>query len=450
MSKKTVRFSPERPPDYTMSEIIKEIRRVILDECKGSVPSQTRFLQLARFSLRTIKTRFGTYELAIQKAGFVYKSVRAKYTPECVTANLCEVLSQNDGYCFTYAFYKKHGGSFSFQTIKSILNTPKWAGVMKIIGAKQQPYIVRTTARAQRRKAFAKLTESEMLSEIKRVWKVVGRRPTYTEFRDKSQFGTKIYESIFGSWVKAIEAFCSNQKTRIQGKSGTCVTKKILSDELRELQHKRPGDLLTYNFYKASGGTYSIGTFQNHFGSWTKAVQAVDGISGKQAKYTKDELFDEMQRLWEQLGKQPSWAKMWRDGNISPRCYKSMFGSWSKAVHAFCEDRNELLPDVPREPVADDNNLALEVEAETSVTIPNADSGELTQIRKTGRSVSKRLRFRVLRRDKFTCQACGRSPSKDNVVLEIDHIKAYSNGGETVIENLQALCKDCNSGKSNL
>ena len=46
---------------------------------------------------------------------------------------------------------------------------------------------------------------------------------------------------------------------------------------------------------------------------------------------------------------------------------------------------------------------------------------------------------------------CGRSPAKDmNIELHVDHIMPYSKGGETVIENLQTLCSDCNLGKSNL
>jgi len=31
----------------------------------------------------------------------------------------------------------------------------------------------------------------------------------------------------------------------------------------------------------------------------------------------------------------------------------------------------------------------------------------------------------------------------------VDHITAWSNGGETILENLQTLCSDCNLGKSN-
>lgn len=63
------------------------------------------------------------------------------------------------------------------------------------------------------------------------------------------------------------------------------------------------------------------------------------------------------------------------------------------------------------------------------------------------KSLSKKIRFEVFKRDKFTCQYCGKSAP--DVVLEIDHIKPVSKGGDNDIMNLVTSCKDCNRGKSN-
>lgn len=44
----------------------------------------------------------------------------------------------------------------------------------------------------------------------------------------------------------------------------------------------------------------------------------------------------------------------------------------------------------------------------------------------------------------------GKSPSSDiGTKLHVDHIKPFSKGGKTVLENLQTLCFDCNLGKGN-
>jgi len=56
------------------------------------------------------------------------------------------------------------------------------------------------------------------------------------------------------------------------------------------------------------------------------------------------------------------------------------------------------------------------------------------------------LRFRVLRRDKFTCQYCGRSAPK--VELHVDHKVPFANGGSDKLSNLVTACAECNLGKS--
>lgn len=54
-------------------------------------------------------------------------------------------------------------------------------------------------------------------------------------------------------------------------------------------------------------------------------------------------------------------------------------------------------------------------------------------------------RFKILERDKFTCQYCGRKAPE--VILEVDHIIPTSKGGENVSTNLITACRDCNRGK---
>lgn len=61
------------------------------------------------------------------------------------------------------------------------------------------------------------------------------------------------------------------------------------------------------------------------------------------------------------------------------------------------------------------------------------------------KGLSKKTRFEVFKRDKFTCQYCGRmSP---DVILEVDHIKPVAEGGTNRMMNLITSCRDCNRGK---
>ena len=62
------------------------------------------------------------------------------------------------------------------------------------------------------------------------------------------------------------------------------------------------------------------------------------------------------------------------------------------------------------------------------------------------KSVSKKLRFEIFKRDSFTCQYCGNTPPK--IVLELDHITPVCEGGDNSEDNLITACFDCNRGKA--
>lgn len=63
------------------------------------------------------------------------------------------------------------------------------------------------------------------------------------------------------------------------------------------------------------------------------------------------------------------------------------------------------------------------------------------------KGLSKKVRFGVFERDRFTCQYCGRTPIEDGVILQADHIVSVKNGGNNDTENLTTSCWDCNIGK---
>lgn len=72
--------------------------------------------------------------------------------------------------------------------------------------------------------------------------------------------------------------------------------------------------------------------------------------------------------------------------------------------------------------------------------------GRLPVSRPAGK-VSKAVRAFVLRNQR--CDQCGRTPSGDGVVLHVDHKIPREWGGTDGVENLQALCSECNEGKKN-
>jgi len=62
------------------------------------------------------------------------------------------------------------------------------------------------------------------------------------------------------------------------------------------------------------------------------------------------------------------------------------------------------------------------------------------------KALTKKTRFEVFKRDSFTCQYCGKAAP--DAVLQVDHIRPVSKGGDNEIVNLVTSCRSCNAGKS--
>lgn len=191
-------------------------------------------------------------------------------------------------------------------------------------------------------------------------------------------------------------------------------------------------------------------TFFFRFGKWndflTKAGLEPTGFC--KDKITEQECFDEIERMWRLLGRQPTATDVTK-GNIckySIDTFKRRFGGWRKALGAFIVYINDT--DNEYEPCSPDTTTVKDITSNNVVDT----NGEITPPKhRTTRNINARLRFRVLARDNFKCCACGASPAKDpSVELHVDHIIPWAKGGETEIENLQTLCSKCNLGKSDL
>lgn len=181
-------------------------------------------------------------------------------------------------------------------------------------------------------------------------------------------------------------------------------------------------------------GKYHPSTLTRKMGSWFEILKKANLESTRSPINIPDEeLFKNLEEVWIKFGKQPSCKNTQKPfSKYSSDTYAYRFGSWRKALEKF---------------VAYINN---EENVSSEEAIKNFEIEPSTR-HKTSRTINWRLRFIVMRRDNFKCKNCGRSPATDpNIILHVDHIKAWANGGETVLENLQTLCSKCNIGKSNL
>jgi Restriction endonuclease len=73
---------------------------------------------------------------------------------------------------------------------------------------------------------------------------------------------------------------------------------------------------------------------------------------------------------------------------------------------------------------------------------------ETTENRRRGRYIPFQIKMRVVRRDNYTCQRCGKHLQDDEV--EFDHIIPHAKGGSCEEYNIRLTCYDCNRDKSDV
>jgi len=403
-------FRPNRLTNYDEDSILAEIRRVITQHFDGQPPSSKDFNKFSMVKGWLIRQRFGSYANGIEKAGFKYVGKnwdgvdlrREKYSEELMIADLQRVKNLNSNHYFSQNFYQANGGQYSHKTLKKHFGC-SWATLLLDRLALVSTAPVKLKIHYPGRKRISEYSDEALTPKLKR--------------RSRA-------------------------------------TPESLLADLRNVVGNEAISTLTFDRYRQLGGSYSIGTFQHHFGSWKTAVAAVGYVDGHSAKYDDEYLFSEMQRLWEMYGRQPTFKDMNRDGKISGGVFQRRFGSWMKAIHAFCADRQS--PDqeeiaTVEIPLVEAVHAGLSTEG---TAIPNleftATNSQKTILVDKRRCAGRKLSFQVFMRDNFTCVYCKRSRLSHNVDLEADHITPWSQGGLTVIENLQTTCKECNRDKSDL
>ena len=298
-------------------------------------------------------------------------------------------------------------------------------------------------------------SDNEVIEEIRRVSNLINS-PIMTRraFDELSKIHSTTLIRRFGSWEKTlINAGLGNRY------SGRSITKKMIEQkakhmtdaqlisELKNIAKKLNKKSITQEDFNKNS-SLSAATLTRRFGSWKAALEKA-GLTIStyyRRRYSDEEFFENLLNVWTHHGRQPYYRNMNEPpSNISAGGYEYRFGSWRKALEAFITYVNQ----------EEDSSVEKEKRSHQawseSTLSENNHKEPLKMTHKTPRSPSWRLRFLVFRRDNFKCCSCGRSPANTGgVILHIDHKKPWSDGGETVIENLQTLCEECNIGKSNL
>lgn len=304
------------------------------------------------------------------------------------------------------------------------------------------------------------LTDEEILQDIKSVASSLGTDYiSISLYKEHGKYSQCAIQRHFGTWKNALAI--AGLRTERTPDERCRVSNEDLFEDLRRVAKELQSDTVSYDAYKKHG-KYSDEVFFRRFGKWNTALQkaGLKGTGFSKDKITEQQCFDEIERIWIKLGRQPTSTDIIKGGisiySIDP--FKRRFGGWRKALEAFVDYINAT-NDNQNNGNEDDEN-SNRVNETTNETGANEESFEedgcvstelIHSKHQTSRNINTRLRFLVLKRDNFKCCACGASPAKDPaVVLHVDHIIPWSKGGETTLDNLQTLCSKCNLGKSDI
>lgn len=294
----------------------------------------------------------------------------------------------------------------------------------------------------------AQLTDEEIITDIQETAKHLGKDYiSISTYKAYGKYSQTAIQAHFGTWKNALDL--SGLRNERNSSELKLIPDEEYYDDLRRVANLIERNTVPYDEYRKHG-KYSAEYIFKRFGKWNDflANAGLEPTGFSKDKITEQACFDEIERMWRLLGRQPTATDVVK-GDISHYSidtFKRRFGGWRKALEAFViyinAEENEYKPIVSVAAKIAVCQCAKEDDVTESTPMP---------IHRTSRNINTRLRFKVLARDNFRCCACGSSPAKDpSVELHVDHIVPWSKGGETTIDNLQTLCSKCNLGKSDL
>lgn len=291
------------------------------------------------------------------------------------------------------------------------------------------------------------ISEIEIINDLREVANSLGKHSLKMREYCKAngaQYNYQTAKKRFGNWETVMHKAGLETEKSIHGiEYGESALKmELLISDLIRVGEKLDNPKFTISEYDQYG-KYGSATIQKRFGGWNNAKKKANLEVGRNYNTSIEEYFQNILRLWTHYGRQPKYGEVVKPfSKYGVNSYENKFGSWRLALEKFIECINSNI-----ELKNDDENQVVELNQAKEVK----EIKKEVKIKRTPRSINLRLRFLILKRDHFSCRKCGRAPAKDPIViLHVDHIKPWSKGGETIVENLETLCEQCNLGKSNL
>nr|WP_325194270.1 hypothetical protein [uncultured Oscillibacter sp.] len=187
------------------------------------------------------------------------------------------------------------------------------------------------------------LTDEEILSDIKNTAERLGRDYiSISYYRKNGKYSQTAIQHHFGTWKNALSL--AGLRTDRNASELKLISDEDYFEDLRRVANLIQQNTVPYDDYRKFG-RYSAEHIFNRFGKWNRALELAGLCSTgfSKDKISQQECFDEIERMWRLLGRQPTSTDIIK-GNVSHYSidtYKRRFGGWRKALEAFVEYINE-------------------------------------------------------------------------------------------------------------
>lgn len=290
------------------------------------------------------------------------------------------------------------------------------------------------------------ISKDELIEDLRTVAEKLNKSYLSRSVYEKNgKYSATPYIRNFGSWLAACDI--AGLKTIRNKEDFLRISDEDLLNDMQLVSKRLNTKSISTKDY-SEHGKFKVQTILSRFSTWSEALKKANLEQTDFKIISNKDLFDEIERMWSKKGKQPTTTDV-KNGlsEYSLNTYIRRFGGWRAALLAFVEYINN---DEDYEKAIQEETTEIDNGKKEQNLLENVKE-DITPRRKTSRDINLRLRFKVLQRDNFKCCTCGASPAKDpSVKLHVDHIVPWSKGGETVMNNLQTLCSNCNLGKSDL
>lgn len=239
---------------YSDDDLIKEIRNVAERTDRDGAPSFRTFKEHGEIPASTVTDRFGSWNTAVEQAGFEPNTETDKI-PRSDLIDELRRLCDDLGEIPTGDQMDEHG-EYAYITYYERFGS--WENAIEEVFGEAPS------------RSWEHVSDEELLAELRQLAENKDTPPTMTDLRERGSHSIETYNYRFGSWREAV-----SQAGFEPPPSQRVTTEELLTDlrRLHDMFEKRPTTTLV-----AEHGKYSPTTYYSRFGSWDEALDhAFDG-----------------------------------------------------------------------------------------------------------------------------------------------------------------------------